>query len=326
MTSRPVGLLTATREPPSRDEGGTLKIRRPDDTLHMRRVTSAIRRPEYTGERRCWPCTGLNALLLLAGCIVIALLKPVFALLLGVAGAGLLWLRGYVVPYTPTVAPKLVAALPFDVPFEGSTRDRAPAGSSLGSLADVDSDQETGELVLAALVDADVLETDEEGYVYLTDAFHAGWRREMESLRDLDEDELAAAIEEVVDEPRYEIAVETLEPYDRTWFVLSDGSDDPTGEMWFSRPAVIAELAAVRALEETVPDLPSDLRSAATRPLRGFLEECPACGSEVVETFSDLCCGSARNPRGEPEEVLGCPSCNQRLYTFPDESADGAPD
>lgn len=291
----------------------------------MRRVTSTIRRPEYTGERRCWSCTALNALLLLVSCIVVASLKPAFAILLGIAGTGLLWLRGYVVPYTPTVAPRLVAVLPFDVPFEGSAdaHDRPPDGSERGSLADVGSDRETGELVLAALVDAEVLETDEEGYVYLSDPFRARWRREMESLRNLGADELATAIEEVVDDPGYD--VETLEPAGRTWFVLSDGSDDPTGETWFSRPAVIAELAAVRTLKERAPDLPPDLRSAASRPLRGFLEECPACGGGVVETSSAACCGGHRNPRDEPDEVLACRSCDRRLYTFPDEPGEGAP-
>ena len=62
-------------------------------------------------------------------------------------------------------------------------------------------------------------------------------------------------------------------------------------------------------------DLPPDLRMAAARPLRLFLDRCPACEAPVAETTAAACCGGP-GPGG-PDEVLSCLSCETRLFTFP---------
>ncbi|MFC6728887.1 hypothetical protein ACFQDG_09565, partial [Natronoarchaeum mannanilyticum] len=78
----------------------------------------------------------------------------------------------------------------------------------------------------------------------------------------------------------------------------------------------VAEAAAARALETTAPELSAAVRAGAVRPLRGFLESCPVCETEVVETTPRSCCGTT-NPRYEDDRILACPSCDRRLYTFP---------
>ncbi len=47
-----------------------------------------------------------------------------------------------------------------------------------------------------------------------------------------------------------------------------------------------------------------------------FLDSCPVCGSELVESSSVSCCGGHLGPRQDPDETLVCPTCEQRLYTF----------
>ncbi|MFB9806261.1 hypothetical protein ACFFQF_13625 [Haladaptatus pallidirubidus] len=80
-----------------------------------------LRKPEYTGENRCWPCTALNTVLLLLACTIITVVPKKFAPLvpssrarrlgvasaLGFIGGAAITLRGYFIPGTPHIAPRL---------------------------------------------------------------------------------------------------------------------------------------------------------------------------------------------------------------------------
>ena len=99
----------------------------------MNSIRAAVRRPEYTGERRCWPCTVLNSTILAVVCGLLAVThRRVSALGVGVVGTAAIVLRGYVVPYTPRFAPRLVGWLPID-PFH--TADATPSGSLAGEAS-----------------------------------------------------------------------------------------------------------------------------------------------------------------------------------------------
>ena len=119
-------------------------------------LRSRLSRPEYTGENRCWPCTVVNAVVVLAVSVLVGVVAlPLGALVLGV-GAVLILLRGYVVPYTPTFAPKLVAALPLPDGVFGKEETDIPETESL-TATELD-----GEAVLGALAEAGVIEADGE--------------------------------------------------------------------------------------------------------------------------------------------------------------------
>ncbi|QCJ46600.1 hypothetical protein [Haloprofundus sp. MHR1] len=114
-----------------------------------------VRRPEYTGERRCWPCTGVNAAIIAVVCLLLAPFSYGLSILVGLVGAGLVYLRGYAVPYTPAFAPKLVARLPLDFGPDygvddgsGSLSDVGNGGSAeAGTDADAGGDDvETGRI------------------------------------------------------------------------------------------------------------------------------------------------------------------------------------
>lgn len=141
----------------------------------MSSFASSIRRPEHTGENRCWPCTVVNVALVGAGATALALLaSPAVGVAGAVVGLAAVWLRGYLVPGTPRFAPRLVAAVP------GGERlfDRSDATDAPHATADTDPDTatppavggsiaddgafETGSDLLERLVEAGVLEVDGE--------------------------------------------------------------------------------------------------------------------------------------------------------------------
>jgi len=274
----------------------------------------AIRRPEHTGDRRCWPCTLVNVVAVLGTALVLARRCRGLAVGLALVGSALVWLRGYVVPYTPAFAPRLVTASPLpddwfhtgeaypatpaDAPSSAS--DAPPAPGSLGG-----TDAADGEETLGVLVDASAVAADDAG-VRLTPAFEEQWHAEMASLADADTETLAAAVGEVVPD----LSASVVDGVDDEWVVLGDGTPEET---WLSRPVAIAELAAVRMLDGTVP---TDVARLAAAPLRMFLSTCPDCGTPVVESTTVACCGGYTTPLSEPKDVLACPDCQLRLFTF----------
>lgn len=263
-------------------------------------VLDRFRRPEYTGSDRCWPCTITNAALLgLLGALAAAVRVPLAVAVLAVGAAGI-WLRGYLVPYTPRVAPALFDRLPGPSP-------KADPRPEPGSITEAGDDAPDGEAVLEALIEAGVLDADETSLA-LSSSFRDAWTDKQRALRDADAESLAATIEATTPEG---VSARTQGSDDSLFLV--EGSN---GGVTLSRTIAIAEAAAARALEATAPELPAAVRASAARPLRGFLENCPACGSDVVETTPRNCCGTT-NPRDADDRILACPSCDRRLYTFP---------
>ncbi len=348
-------------------------------------IADIIRRPEHTGERRCWPCTVVNVVLVLGAAVAVARRRRLAALPVLLVGAALVYLRGYVVPGTPWFAPRLVAALPLpydpfehDVPGREQPRealygseplaepgadaatngaeDRATGGASdprylgdrglggrdgdpgrepagtrranaepdaLGDVAEGtsasnqrppgadDAVEPDGEAVLSALVEAGVVVVDEERVAPDPD-FRADWEAEMADLAALDTDELAEAVHDVA----HAAGSRVVSDEHGEWIVLDDGSGGVAGRTWLPRPVAVAEAGAVRVLSGWGLDRPT--RLAAAGALRTFLETCPDCGVALAETTTAACCGGYTGPKEEPSEVLFCPDCDVRLFTFED--------
>lgn len=273
-------------------------------------------RPEYTGDQRCWPCTAINLLTLGGVCALVALWQPVAALLVAALGGILVWVRGYFIPYTPAFAPRIVDTLGLDEELHPGATGSPPEGRSdalddlpgahrgEGPPPDLD-----GEAILETLLDAGVLTADGE-HLVLTPEFYDDWRATMADLRGLDTQTLAAVTREVT--PASEVSAVTSE--EAEWVVLSDGRTIES-ETWLRRPVVIAEIAAVSALEDR-ERLDRPTRLAAAGELRMFLQACPVCGTALEETTTASCCGDYTAPRRTPDEVIACPACDVPLYTF----------
>ena len=288
----------------------------------MRSLYDRLRNPNYTGERRCWPCTVTNAVLLLLACAGLARRRSRgLAAAVGVGGAVAIALRGYLVPYTPRFAPQFVAGLPGDF-FHANAGGGREAPSESGSLGG-DSDRETGEEVLAALLKRGVVVADGET-VYLAEEFREAWREEMRDLRERDDRGLADALGAAAPEGTADVVEQDGGRFGTTrrWFVVSDGSGDPAREQWLNRPVAVAEAAAVRTLADwddrtDRTNLSETRRAQAAGPLRTFLDACPVCDGRVEETTEVECCGGPVGTRADaPDEVLACGECEVRLYTF----------
>lgn len=66
-------------------------------------VIERLRRPEYTGRNRCTPCTVVNVVLTLGADGALALVSLPLGAVSLMAGLGAVYLRGYLVPGTPTL-------------------------------------------------------------------------------------------------------------------------------------------------------------------------------------------------------------------------------
>jgi len=258
----------------------------------LRRRIHRLRRPAYTGENRCWPCTWLNlGIVLAAGLAAARRRRPLGALVVAV-GAVLVVLRGYVVPGTPRFGPRLAAALPVDFGHE------PPDGEPSGSLA-ADVDPET---LLASLAAAGVLDADDET-LELDEGFRDAWEARMATLRELSGPALAeraaAASPGAVDGQFHDDVV------------LLAGDRD----VWLQPAVAIAETAAVETLADW--DVPDDHRAPAAQPLRTFVRTCPVCGGDVVETTLRNCCGGPGGTQRIPERpVLACDACDTVVFEF----------
>lgn len=261
-------------------------------------VIDTLRRPEYVGANRCWPCTVVNAAIVgLAGLVLAVVSLPV-ALLAVVVGAVLIALRGYVVPYTPEFAPRLVARLPVDFGPEKA----ADGGRTSESIADEEMD---GERLLGELFEAGVL-VGQQDLAPAAD-FLDDWEAEMARLRDHSDDDLAAAV-------ATRVPGEYTGRIEDGWLHLESGEES----ILLSRTFAIAEGAAVAVLTDRGVD--EAVAVAAARPLRMFAETCPACGGPVVETTVGACCGGTSGVYDSPETaVLACEDCDERLFTFDDD-------
>ncbi|MEF8852507.1 MAG: hypothetical protein V5A44_09875 [Haloarculaceae archaeon] len=251
-----------------------------------------VRRPEYTGPNRCWPCTVLNLGIVAAtGALAFRWGIPASLTVVGV-GLALVALRGYVVPGTPRFAPRLVAGLP--VAFGHADRSLDALGDA-HRPADGPTDDRGAVAVLEALVEAGVL-TDAGEDLFLDEAFREAWTERMAGLRTADDETLLGRVADACPAD-----VEGQRHGDRV--ILAGERDVRT-----SRAVAIVETAAVETLGEWGVDGPTAARAAA--PLRTFLRTCPACGGRVRETTRRNCCGGPGSVYGTPEQsVLACEEC-----------------
>ncbi|RXK46721.1 hypothetical protein [Halorientalis pallida] len=269
----------------------------------MGTVLSRVRRPEYTGENRCVPCTVVNTVIAIVLAVAVGyVVTTVAGSVVGTTAGGMvftlsvaaIYLRGYLVPGTPTLTkryfPERVLAW-FDK-AETRTRTSGPAEPE-----EID--------VEATLVDAGVLEEKSYGDLGLTPAFAADFRDQVERERDEEADREALAA--IVGIDAEDLA---FEEYGSAFVAHAEGQN--VGR-WESRAAFLADVATGRVLPEYHDgwdDTDPAGRGQLLAGLRLFVEQCPACdgqvrfGQEVVES----CC------RTIDVVAVTCQDCNSRLF------------
>jgi len=307
-------------------------------------LVTRLRRPEYTGENRCLPCTVLNvgiasvgatllgAWLVAAGYPTVAVGVATGALVVSLAA---IWLRGYLVPGTPTLTKRYLPA-PVLAAF-GKTPESSPEGIAAGAGAEGEASapDASGTDVSGSVADAeggaapaaeaepvdpeallgraDAIEPCRGDDRCLTADFERAWHEEVEAVGAADD--LGPWLERFgLDDGEV-----TTKDLGSSFAVSVDGRRVGS---WESRPAFEADLAGAKLLGERLADwesLSARDRGQVCNGLRIFLETCPGCGEPVsfgTETV-ESCCTS------RTVAAVTCDGCGARVFESPveDEAA-----
>lgn len=252
-----------------------------------------IRRPEYTGANRCIPCTITNLLIAIVISAFLGLYSIPLAALSLVVFVGLIYFRGYLIPYTPTLTKRYFP--------ERVLRyfDKQPSGTwntDEGGLVDVE-----GTLREMGIIEPCVYADD----ICLDEGFERRWKQRMQDISQ--------------SESRLQAIASLLGVAEEKISTRSFGSavvvhfDNQQVGQWESEPALSADIAANEELSEshsTWETLDPVNRGRILSSLRMFLEECPACGGQarLQQETVESCC------RSMEVAAVSCDSCDARLF------------
>lgn len=254
-----------------------------------------LRQPEYTGEKRCIPCTAINIAIAAAGSTLAAkLTSRRLGSIAFLTSLGSIYLRGYLVPGTPTLTKRYFP--------ERVLRwfDKDTTASMTDATIEIDPEQ--------VLLNAGAVEPCQEGTdLCLTNDFQQAWRERIHTIRthDLGEEYLAGALDVSTVDDRITV--------DQQGDAFVAYTDNTIIGQWSSQAAVIADAAAATELSERFPNW-SDLEPAeiarVLMSLRIFIHQCPDCDGpiQVEQEVVESCCHSY--------DVIAsaCQDCNTRLF------------
>ncbi|WP_226041057.1 hypothetical protein [Natrinema sp. DC36] len=248
-------------------------------------VLARLEQPAYTGENRCLPCTAVNVVIAitLAVGLGVATTAPVGALALTVF-LGLIGLRGYLVPGTPTITRRYFPDRLLTV-FGKSPPD-VPTVETVSPDA------------LETVLTATSVATERGGEIELTPSFRQQWNERLP--RD-------GALEPCSDDVRSMLGADEIRRLGDASYVL----DGRKQIRWESIAALAADAAAATELRtrlEGWETLEVDERRDLLTGLRLLRDRCPACDGGVTTTAERLehCC---RKPRVGIRSV--CEECDR---------------
>lgn len=262
-------------------------------------ITSILERlhqPEYTGENRCIPCTVVNVVIAVATSVLISLVAPPIGLITFVSFAGIIYLRGYLIPGTPTLTKRYFP----DRMLRWFDKPTSEAAYAAHNKSEGEIDAEGVLLAIGAIEEC----TDEPD-LCLSPEFSEVWNSHSKQLQETGdvEDILGAVLD---------MNVNHVSVNDRaTSFVVY--ADRRQVGQWESHAAFIADMAAEQTLREYThgwSEFPADEKSVILASLRVFVEQCPTCGGsvQIQEEIVESCCRS--------REVIAsaCQECGARLF------------
>jgi hypothetical protein len=254
-----------------------------------------FRHPEYTGENRCIPCTIVNLVIAVLVSGAVAAVSPPAAVAVFVGSVAAIYLRGYLVPGTPTLTKRYLPASVLKL-FD---KHEPPVPPAIADDADIES----------FLLDVGAVEECREGTdLCLTDDFRANWYDRIDRLRRREgADEGVTVLFDGLDVDPDRVRVtsygEAYEAY----------IEDTRVGQWESRAAYLADLAAESELRDRHPGwhrLGFDARTEVLGSLRLWLDQCPSCDGRVTlgEETVESCCRSI--------DVIAatCDDCGARVF------------
>lgn len=273
-------------------------------------LVDAVRNEEYTGENRCIPCTAVNVGIALLLGAVVALVAVELAVVVVVVSLASIYLRGYLVPGTPTLTkrylPNRVLQLFDHHPLEEEVVENPDEETGEESFETVEKIRRQREEVVDPeqfLLEVDVVTPTEDGSdLRLTEEFAAAADREIEEFRGTRPDR--AAVADVFD-----VDSDDVEFKQREYPAVRIGRRI---RKWPSDGALLVDVATHRALAERTDrwrQVPLEQRVGILESLRTFRDSCPICDGEVDfgEAVVESCCATY--------EVISfeCLDCGERF-------------
>jgi hypothetical protein len=280
-------------------------------TDRVQAVLDRVRQPEYTGENRCLPCTIVNLVLALLASGLAALVALELAVVVLLGSVLAIAVRGYLVPYTPTLTKRYFPDRVLAFFEKGETEDEEETYEALEQLQyrrenRVDPDE--------FLADAGVLErTDDD--CQPTGSFTDRVREHVETLRS---DEMGVdRFDRETLGGLFDADPEDISDEDREYPAVKVGHRI---RKWPGTAALLADVAIERTLRDHTDEwgtVPLAQRQEIRAGLRVFVETCPACDGtpEVTKDRVESCC------RSRKVKALRCQDCGQQLLER-DPSAD----
>lgn len=250
--------------------------------------------PEYTGANRCVPCAITNVAIAALGSLALGVLSPPLGAVAVLVALAMIYLRGYLVPGTPTFTRRY---------FPGWLLAVFDKVEPAPTVVDVEE----------TLVAAGVLEDGPDDLV-LVPAFATAWETRMDEI-DAERTGLDDADVERIDAVQLaaltDLDADLLDIQRYGEAVVANLDSERIGR-WESRAAFVADVAAARELDDWVPrwrSIPLAARSELLGALRLFLERCPACDAPVDMEHEVVrsCC------RDYDVIAVSCSGCGSRL-------------
>ena len=247
---------------------------------------SRFRKPAYIGDNRCTACTVLNSVIALGLVTMTAFISWWAAIAVGILSFGAIWLRGYLIPGTPTLTRR------YFPPWLLSWFGKSPAEFE-GEFFDVE----------AFLLRADVLKPGDSDLI----------------IEPRFETRLAQVAAEIDDEATVERAAALFDvdpariSFDNSGSLWTALVDEQRVKRWESRVAFLIDLAADELLANWIDgwaDLSLQQQNQTFAAIRVCLESCPVCAGKIeLDTgVVESCC------RDYEVVTASCTGCGVRLF------------
>lgn len=289
-----------------------------------------LKQPAYTGENRCTPCTVVNVCIGAGLALAVGWFVPLAGVAVFLTSLLAIYLRGYLVPGTPTLTkryvPERVLAL-FDKAPEADASGQFDPAADRVPRQDVDAptrtdgadDSDAADPAVVPeqlLADLGVVEPCESGDdLCLTDSFERAWLDATERHRDDVTDPALLA-------PLFDVDAEQIEVSLGEQSVVV-GATAVGRQRWLSTGALLADATANELLlgdHDRWAALAPERRLPICKALRSFLPTCPLCGGEIEmgEETVESCC------RSWAVIAVACTECEERYLEVDAETIESA--